>query len=188
MDLKKFEKDYMEKQSDREMKFMMPLGWGWAFSFIKISTKCLIAVKVASNIPWLPFFMLCGVGIRLLLLPLMIKQNILVQHLAKVSPNFRLLAYCTIKSNLPLNKKAYYFIRASWKYSKDVKVNPLTFAAYNFLQFPAFFIMIMSIRKISYDEDLSNTGILWFKNLNDPDHFYILPIISLSLTYYNFCR
>lgn len=102
-----------------------------------------------------------------------------------MSPNFKLLSYCIVKCDLPFFTKSYYFIRAILKYSKDVKVNIFSFTAYNLFQIPIFFLMIFSIRKIAIEEDLSNTGILWFKNLNEPDPYLILPLISVGLTYYN---
>lgn len=44
----------------------------------------------------------------------------------------------------------------------------------------------MSIRKISYENnDLAGAGILWFKNLNEPDPYLILPVASAFLNYFN---
>lgn len=45
--------------------------------------------------------------------------------------------------------------------------------------------MVLSIRKIATEQDLTNTGVLWFKNLNEADPYMILPILSVALTYYN---
>lgn len=46
--------------------------------------------------------------------------------------------------------------------------------------------MVLSIRKISYEnDDLAGTGILWFKNLNEADPYLILPIIATILNYIN---
>ncbi len=166
----------------------MPLGWGWAFPIIKYSSMVLVSIKTYFTIPWLSFFILCGLGIRLIMLPLMIRQMILLQRMAKISPNIRLLSYCTFKCNLPFFRKYYYFVRSLFKYAKEVNVNPFAFAAYNIFQIPVFFVMIFSIRKIAYDEDLTDTGMLWFKNLNEPDNYYILPILSAFLTYVNIGR
>jgi membrane protein insertase Oxa1/YidC/SpoIIIJ len=93
-----------------------------------------------------------------------------------------------MKCNLPYYKKAYYFTRSLFKYSKEVNVNLFSFAAYNIFQLPVFFIMIFSIRKISYEENLENCGYLWFKDLNEPDAYYILPFLSAFLTYINIGR
>jgi membrane protein insertase Oxa1/YidC/SpoIIIJ len=92
------------------------------------------------------------------------------------------------KCDLPLMTKSYYFIRALFKYSKEAKVNLFSFAAYNLFQIPVFFLMVFSIRKISYEQDLTNTGILWFKNLNEPDPYMILPLCSVLLMYFNIGR
>ena len=48
--------------------------------------------------------------------------------------------------------------------------------------------MIFSIRKLAYEQDLTNTGYLWFKNMNEADPYYILPAISFALTFYNLGR
>jgi membrane protein insertase Oxa1/YidC/SpoIIIJ len=188
MALDEYSQKYKQKMGDRRIQFMMPLGWGWAYPFVKYSAMGLIAIKSSLTIPWMPFFILCAMGIRLIFLPFMIKQMIFVHRMAKVTPNIRLLGYCTLKCNLSLTKKIYYFVRSAFVYSKDVKVNPFTFMAYNLFQLPVFFLMVMSIRKIAYEEDLKASGILWFKDLNQPDTYMILPVFSVLLTYYNLGR
>jgi len=46
--------------------------------------------------------------------------------------------------------------------------------------------MVLSIRKMSFENhDLEGKGILWFKNLNDPDPYIILPILAAFLNYVN---
>ena len=113
------------------------------------------------------------------------KQNFI--NYIKVSPNIRLLSYCVIKCDLPLRLKAYYYFRAIIKYSKEVNVNLISFVAYNIIQLPIFLLMVWSIRKIATEQDLTGTGILWFKNLNEADPYMILPIISVIVTYFNLC-
>jgi len=66
-----------------------------------------------------------------------------------------------------------------------VNVNLLSFTAYNLVQLPIFLLMVWSIRKIATEEDLTNTGILWFPNLNEADPYMILPIFSVIVTYFN---
>lgn len=188
MALDEYADKYKSKLSDRRMKFMMPIGWGWAYPFVKYTAMMLVAIKTSTAIPWMPFFIICGLSIRVIFLPMMIRQMVLIQRMAKVSPNIKLLTYCTLKSNLSIPTKAYFYLKACYQYCKDVKVNPFVFAAYNLFQLPVFFLMIMSIRKISYEEDLTNSGILWFKNLNEPDAYMVLPVISVILTYINLGR
>jgi hypothetical protein len=46
--------------------------------------------------------------------------------------------------------------------------------------------MVLSIRKISTENtDLAEQGILWFKNLNEPDAYLILPVMATVLNYFN---
>ena len=46
--------------------------------------------------------------------------------------------------------------------------------------------MVLSIRKISYENDaLTGAGMLWFPNLNEADPYLILPIASALLNYFN---
>lgn len=178
-------KKIQDKYLDVHGKFTMPFGWGWVFPVIKKSTAILIGIKTSLNIPWLGFFILSGITIRLLLAPLMIKQMVSIQKMAKVTPNIKLLYIVTKKSNLSSIKKLYYFSRSVLIWMKEVKVNPFLFITYNIIQLPVFFLMIFSIKKISADENLTNCGILWFKNLNEPDPYMILPILSVAITYYN---
>lgn len=46
--------------------------------------------------------------------------------------------------------------------------------------------MVLSIRKISYEnDDLAGAGVLWFKNLNEADPYLILPLVAAVLNYFN---
>ena len=75
---------------------------------------------------------------------------------------------------------------AIYDYAKQTKVNLLAFYFYNIIQIPVFIVMVLSIRKISFEnEDLSGAGILWFKNLNEADPYFILPIAATILNYIN---
>ena len=59
----------------------------------------------------------------------------------------------------------------------------------NLIQLPVFIIMVLSIRKISYEnDDLTGAGMLWFPNLNEPDPYFILPISAALLNYFNLSR
>lgn len=166
-------------------KFTMPLGFGWCYPYIKYTAMFLLSVKTTLSIPWMPFFVLSAVAVRMLMLPLIIKQMISIQKMTKVTPNMRLLLQLTKHSKLGNFKKVYYFLRACFVYCKQVHVNPFMFIAYNLFQMPIFFTMILAIRKLSYEQDMSNSGMLWFKNLNESDPYMILPIIAVIITYYN---
>jgi membrane protein insertase Oxa1/YidC/SpoIIIJ len=75
---------YQERLNDQRAKFVMPLGWGWAYPFIKYTTMVLVSIKTSLNMPWLSFFILSAIAIRLIMLPLMVRQMVLIQRMAKV--------------------------------------------------------------------------------------------------------
>lgn len=77
-------------------------------------------------------------------------------------------------------------VSAIYDYSKQTNTNLLAFYFYNIIQIPVFIVMVLSIRKISYEnDDLANAGIWWFKNLNEADPYLILPILATILNYVN---
>ena len=56
----------------------------------------------------------------------------------------------------------------------------------NIIQLPVFIIMVLSIRKISFEnEELTGAGMLWFPNLNEADPYLVLPITAALLNYFN---
>merc|ERR1711971_363885 len=57
------------------------------------------------------------------------------------------------------------------------------------IQIPTFIIMVLSIRKISTEnEDLTGAGAFWFPNLNEPDPYMLLPFMATALNYFNLGR
>ena len=57
------------------------------------------------------------------------------------------------------------------------------------IQIPVFIVMVLSIRKLSFEnDDLAGKGILWFKDLNEPDPYMVLPLAACLLNYINLGR
>jgi membrane protein insertase Oxa1/YidC/SpoIIIJ len=83
IDYNEFNK-YQQKLSDQKGKFMMPLGWGWVYPVIKYSALFLVSVKTQLCIPWMSFFIVTALVIRAIMLPLMVRQMILIHRMAKV--------------------------------------------------------------------------------------------------------
>jgi len=51
---------------------------------------------------------------------------------------------------------------------------------------PVFIVMVLSIRKVCYENaDLAGAGFGWFVNLNQPDPYFILPLLATALNYAN---
>lgn len=118
--------------------------------------------------------------------PMMIRQMTLINKMSHASPHIRMIGKLFKNSKLPIPNKAYHAFRAVYDYAKQTKVNLVGFYFYNIIQFPVFIIMVLSIRKISFEnEDLRGTGCLWFPNLNEADSYMILPLLSTALNYFN---
>ena len=116
----------------------------------------------------------------------MIRQMILINKMSHASPSIRLAAKLVKHADMPLYKRIWYGARTIFSYAKQTNVSLLSFYFYNIVQIPAFIIMVLSIRKIATEnEDLADQGILWFKNLNEPDQYLILPLMATALNYFN---
>ena len=134
----------------------------------------------------MPFIVMCGFGVRACLAPMMIRQMILINKMSHASPSFRLAAKLFKHSKLPIHKRLFYTAQALVDYARQTKTSLLSFYFYNIIQIPVFIIMVLSIRKVSYEtEDLTGAGCLWFPNLNEPDPYLLLPFIATGLNYLN---
>ena len=53
--------------------FNLPWVWAWGAPVFKATAAALIAVQAGTQIPWFPFIVMCGVGVRMVLAPMMIR-------------------------------------------------------------------------------------------------------------------
>jgi YidC/Oxa1 family membrane protein insertase len=143
-------------------------------------------MQAATTIPWFPFIIMCGFGVRLLLAPLMVRQMVLINKMGQASPNIRLVMKLYKHSKISFLSRLRLTTAAIFDYAKQTNTNLLAFYFYNLIQIPVFIVMVLSIRKISYEnDDLAGAGIWWFKNLNEADPYMILPIVATLLNYIN---
>jgi len=116
----------------------------------------------------------------------MIRQMVLINKMGQASPNIRLAINLFKHSKLPFFKRLRFTASAIYDYAKQTNTNLIAFYFYNIIQIPIFIIMVLSIRKISYEnDDLAGAGIWWFKNLNEADPYMILPFVATLLNYIN---
>ena len=116
----------------------------------------------------------------------MIRQMVLINKIGQASPNIRLVMKLFKFSKLSFLSRLKNTAQAILDYSRQTKTNLLTFYFYNIIQIPVFIVMVLSIRKIAYEnDDLAGTGIWWFKNLNEADPYMILPLVATLLNYIN---
>ena len=62
--------------------YTLPIVWAWASPVFNATAKVLIAMQASTHIPWLPFIVLCGFGVRLFLAPMMIRQMVLINKIS----------------------------------------------------------------------------------------------------------
>lgn len=133
--------------------------------------------------------MLCGFGTRLALSPFMIKQMGLINKVSQASPNIRLIGKLFKNVDMRLPAKIRLSYKACMNFAQQTGTNLWKFYLYNMIQLPVFIIMVLSIRKLSFEnDDLAGKGILWFKDLNEPDPYMILPLVACLLNYINLGR
>jgi membrane protein insertase Oxa1/YidC/SpoIIIJ len=166
--------------------FSLPIFWAWMSPIFSVTAAGLVKLQAATAIPWMSFIVLSAFAVRAAILPLMIRQMVLINKMSQASPNIRLAAQLFKHSKLSLPKRAYYFTKALVDFQKQTKTSLLQFYICNIIQVPVFIIMVMSIRKVSFEhEELAGAGIWWFKDLNEADPYLILPIASALLNYVN---
>lgn len=76
----------------------------------------IIKLQAFTTIPWLPFLIMLGAGVRISILPLMVKQMTLVNKVGQASPNIRLAMAVFKKSKMRIDKRLYYLIRSIYEY------------------------------------------------------------------------
>lgn len=62
--------------------YALPWVWAWGAPVFNATAAALISVQAGTGIPWLPFIILCGFGVRLMLAPMMIRQMTLINRIS----------------------------------------------------------------------------------------------------------
>ena len=169
--------------------FTLPILWKWLTPVFTLGSIYLMKLQAITHIPWFPFLVLMGVGVRLILVPFMIRQMILINKMSGASPNMRIIGKIFQHVDVNLIKKSTWGIKSAIDLAKQTGVSLTKFYFYNIIQLPVFIIMVFSIRKICYEQpELTGQGVLWFKDLNEPDPYMILPLMAVALNYINLGR
>lgn len=154
-----------------------------------IGAVYIMKLQAFTGIPWFPYLILLGVGIRVMLIPFMIRQMVLINKMSGASPNMRLAGKMFKHIDKGLITRASWTAKAVLDLAKQTGVSVSKFYFYNLVQIPVFIIMVFSVRKICYEQpELAGKGILWFKDLNEPDPYMILPLLAVTLNYINLGR
>lgn len=172
-------------QHKPQRNFAFPIIWAWFAPVFSVTAAALVKLQAFTQVPWMTFIVLCGLSVRMVMIPFMIGQMTLINKMSQASPNIRLAVTLFKRSKMNIFKRIYYLCSAVLDYQRQTKTSLGLFYFYNIIQLPVFIIMIMSIRKISYEEEMTGCGMLWFPNLNEPDQYLILPIAAALLNYFN---
>ncbi len=114
---------------------------------------------------------------------------ILINKVGQASPNIRLVMKLFKYAKMPFLSRFKNTFSAIYDYSRQTKANLAAFYFYNIVQIPVFIVMVLSIRKIAFEnEALTGAGIWWFPNLNEADPYLILPVVATVLNYINLGR
>lgn len=81
----------------------------------------------------MPYIIMCGFGVRLLLAPLMIRQMVVINKISQASPNIKLARQLFKYSKMNVFPRVWNFARAIYDYTKQTKVNLAGFYFYNMI-------------------------------------------------------
>ncbi|MBI4744334.1 MAG: membrane protein insertase YidC [Actinobacteria bacterium] len=111
--------------------------------------------------------------IRIILLPLTIKQMKSVKAMQKIQPELKKLQekYKDDKEKLQKEMMKFY---------TENKVNPFGGCLPLLLQMPVFFALFQMLRS---NKNLSKASFLWLSNLNKPDPYLILVVLMVITMY-----
>jgi membrane protein insertase Oxa1/YidC/SpoIIIJ len=153
------------------------------------------------GIPFWGAFGCANVVLRVSLSPLVIHSAHVAARFAKVAPEVQFLVSLfqndlmkQRQEGAPFGEQRILMFKTLLTLSgiyKLHKINPLAVFLSPLLQIPFFMYMSTDLRKIINGADpelaqlLTEGGILWFRDLTEPDAWYALPIIGGLLLYYN---
>ncbi len=135
-----------------------------------------VNISIISNNSYGFSIILLTLLIRVVLLPLSIKQVHSMQEMQKVQPKLKKLQEKYKKDKEKLQQEMMKF------YSEN-KINPLGGCLPLLLQLPilwALFRMLLDNKEL-----LEEAGFFWITNLSAPDPWYILIVLMIASTYYS---
>ncbi len=113
--------------------YSLPFIWAYFAPVFNVTASCLMALQAGTGIPWFPFFVMCGFGVRACLAPMMISQMVLINKMSHASASFRLAAKLVKHSKMPLYSRIWHGGRAMLDYAKQTNVPLLRFYIYNII-------------------------------------------------------
>jgi YidC/Oxa1 family membrane protein insertase len=122
--------------------------------------------------PWWLSIMMLTIIVRTLLFPITYRQVKSMRKMQDLKPDMD-----RIRTE---HKEDVQTQRAEMaKLYQERKVNPLGGCLPVFIQLPIFLVLYYTIRQFDKLESFRTGGLLWFQDLTQPDHLFILPVLYI---------
>jgi YidC/Oxa1 family membrane protein insertase len=156
---------------------------------IESAEHIIEAIVKNTGMPWWLSISVLTVGVRIINIPFLYLQYRSTSPLAVAMPNYRLLNDIVKNSEASNTEKILISIKTFRQINKTHNIQFSKTFLYGFLQFPQFITFVWAVRSLcGHNNELKTGGTGWFTDLTEPDPYMVLPIISLSFTYFNLQR
>ena len=122
--------------------------------------------------PWWLCIMMLTVIVRTLLFPLTFRQVKSMRRMQDLKPDMDRIR-TEYKDDAQKQREEMA------KLYQERKVNPLGGCLPIFVQLPIFLVLYYTIRHFDTLESFRSGGLLWFQDLTQPDHLFILPVLYI---------
>ncbi len=120
--------------------------------------------------PWWLSIMMLTIIVRTLLFPITYRQVKSMRKMQDLKPDMDRIR-AEYKDNVQTQRAEMA------KLYQERKVNPLGGCLPVFIQLPIFLVLYYTIRHFDKLESFRTGGLLWFQDLTQPDHLFILPVL-----------
>jgi YidC/Oxa1 family membrane protein insertase len=124
------------------------------------------------GVPWWLAIMMLTVVVRTLLFPITYRQVKSMRRMQELKPDMDRIR-TEYKDDVQKQREEMA------KLYQERKVNPLGGCLPVFIQLPIFLVLYYTIRHFDTLESFRTGGLLWFQDLTQPDHLYILPVLYI---------
>jgi YidC/Oxa1 family membrane protein insertase len=120
--------------------------------------------------PWWLAIVMLTIVVRALLFPITYRQVKSMRNMQDLKPDMD-----RIRADYKDDVQKQREVMA--KLYKERQVNPLGGCLPIFVQLPIFLVLYYTIRHFDTLESFRTGGLLWFQNLTQPDHLFVLPVL-----------
>jgi YidC/Oxa1 family membrane protein insertase len=123
--------------------------------------------------PWWLSIVMLTVVVRTLLFPITYRQVKSMRRMQDLKPDMDRIR-AEYKDDVQKQREEMA------KLYQERQVNPLGGCLPIFIQLPIFLVLYYTIRHFDTLESFRTGGLLWFQNLTQPDHLFILPVLYVA--------